>query len=77
MTFDDVICHFRVFVPPEVIWCADYFEFGIRLPFMCRNWVIGVIKYTKEKLQFLRKIILCILTPKRVRRGPKGIAYYF
>ena len=25
---------FRVFVPPGIIWCAD-FEFGIRLPFIC------------------------------------------
>ena len=25
---------FRVCVPPEVIWCAD-FEFGIRLSFIC------------------------------------------
>ena len=29
---------FRVFVPPEVIWCAD-FEFDIRLPFICAEIV--------------------------------------
>ena len=33
MTFDDVICHFRSFVLPRVIWCAA-FEFGIRLSFI-------------------------------------------
>ena len=41
------ISFFRVFVPPGVIWCAD-FEFGIRLPFICVEMgIIGIIKYPK------------------------------
>ena len=47
MLFFGVLCHQRV------IWRAD-FKFGIRYSLMCRNRVIGVIIYPKEKWHFLR-----------------------
>ena len=65
MTFDDVICHFSGFCAPRgnlVRWFWTWHPFAIH---MCRNRVIGAIKYSKEKWQFLRKkIFLWILAPK-------------
>ena len=46
-------CHFSGFVPPGVIWCADY-EFSIRLPLICvKMGSLGMPQCPKEKWRFL------------------------
>ena len=55
---------FRDFMPPGVIWCAD-FGFGIRLPFICVEMgSFGSLNTPKEKWQFLRKLIFLNFDPQ-------------
>ena len=63
---------FRVFLCPKgnlVRWFWIWHSFVIH---MCRKRVIGVIKYPKEKRQFLR--FFYFDPQKRFVRGQKGIA---
>ena len=63
----------RVFVPPEVIWCAD-FRFCIRLSFTCVE--IGTLGswYTPMKsTNFTKKYVFKFWPAKMARKGPKGI----
>ena len=68
MNFDDVIRHCLDFYATGVSCCAD-FEFGISLSFICVE--MGSLGSNTPKMTIFA---ILILTPKMVRRGPKGIA---